>query len=49
MLSEPHASNDIRHAWDAEIRDRIARYDQGETRSRPASEVLSGLDRRLKL
>ena len=49
MLSEPHTSDDIRHAWDIEIRDRIARYDQGETRSRPAGEVFSDLDRRLKL
>ncbi len=47
-FSEPHASDDVRCAWDEEIRNRIARYDQGETRSRPASEVFSDLDRRLK-
>lgn len=46
MLSEPHVSDDISHAWDLEINDRIARYDQGEKRSRPASEVFSDLDRR---
>ncbi len=39
MLSEPHISDEISHAWDSEIQDRIARYDQGETRSRPAGEV----------
>lgn len=49
MLSEPRASDGVRHAWDVEIRDRIARYDQGETCSRPAGEVFSDLDRRLKL
>ncbi len=48
MLSEPHISKDISHAWDLEIRDRIARYDRGETYSRPAGEVFSNLDIRLK-
>ena len=47
MLSEPHASEDIRSAWDTAIKDRIARYDRGELNSRPASEVFSDLDRRL--
>jgi hypothetical protein len=47
MLSEPHASEDVRHAWDTAIKDRIARYDRGEIGSRPASEVFSDLDRRL--
>lgn len=47
MLSEPHSSEDIRRAWDTEIRNRIARYDRGETGSRPASEVFADLDRRL--
>ncbi|OQY53279.1 MAG: hypothetical protein B6230_00635 [Desulfobacteraceae bacterium 4572_89] len=49
MLSEPNTSDDISHAWDVEIRDRIVRYDKGETRSRLASEVFSDIDRRLKL
>lgn len=49
MLSEPHISDDNTHAWDLEIRDRIDRYDQGETHSRSAGEVFSDLDRRLKL
>lgn len=48
-LSEPHISDNISHTWDLEIRDRIARYDQGEIRSRPAGKVFSDLDRRLKL
>ena len=48
-LSEPLISDDIASAWNQEIRDRIDRYDRGETRSRPATEVFSELDRRLKL
>ncbi|MCD6526943.1 MAG: addiction module protein [Desulfuromonas sp.] len=49
MLGEPHVSDDVKCAWDDEIRERITRYDQGETCSRPAREVFSDLDRRLKL
>ena len=48
-LSEPHISGDISNAWDLEIRNRIARYDCGEIASRPAGEVFSDLDRRLKV
>ncbi len=48
MLGKPHASEDVKHAWDIEIRDRIARYDRGEIRSRPAGEVFSDLDQRMK-
>jgi len=48
MLDEPRDSDDVKHSWDIEIRERILRYDRGETRSRPAGEVLSDLDRRLK-
>ena len=47
MLSEPPVSDDTNHAWDLEIRDRIARYDQGKTRSRIAGKVFSDLDRQL--
>lgn len=47
MLSEPHASEDVKSAWDTAIKDRIARYDRGEMSSRPASEVFSDLDHRL--
>ena len=46
-LNEPYSSEDVRRAWDTEIRNRIARYDRGEAGSRPASEVFSDLDRRL--
>ncbi len=47
MLSEPKASDEVRHAWDTTIRDRITRYDRGEISSRSANEVFSELDRRL--
>jgi len=47
-LGEPQASEDVQHAWQTEIRDRIARYDSGESHSRAAGEVLSDLDHRLK-
>ncbi len=45
--SEPYASDDVNNAWDTEIRDRIRRYDCGETSSRSINEVFSELDRRL--
>lgn len=48
LLNEPGASKDVEHAWDIEIRDRIARYDRGETYSRSASDVFSDVDRYLK-
>lgn len=47
VLSEPDASPDIDEAWDIAIRERIMRYDQGQTPSRPASEVFSELDNQL--
>jgi hypothetical protein len=47
MLSEPHAPDDVWHAWDTEIKNRIARYDRGEIGSCPAGEVFADLDRRL--
>jgi hypothetical protein len=46
--SEPPVSDETEHAWDAAIRDRIRRYDEGSGRARPAGEVLSELDRRLR-
>jgi hypothetical protein len=46
--AEPEASPEVEHAWDVEIRERIARYDRGEARSRPASEVFANLDRSLR-
>ena len=39
-LSEPKASDEVRHAWDTTIRDRIDRYDRGEISSRPADADL---------
>ena len=45
--SEPSASEEIEQAWDSTIRERIARYDQGLSRARPAGEVLTDLDRKL--
>jgi hypothetical protein len=46
--SEPHISDDVKNAWDVEIRNRIERYDRGESHSRAASEVFRDLDHRLK-
>ena len=48
MASEPHISEDVKSAWDAEIRTRIERYDRGESHSRTAGEVFKDLDYRLK-
>jgi len=44
---EPAASPELEVLWDTEIRARIARYDGGEARGIPASEVFAELDRRL--
>lgn len=48
MIGERHASEDVKNAWDLEIRDRIERYDRGETRARVARDVFSDIDHRLK-
>ena len=48
LVGEPHASKEVESSWDAEIRDRIARYDLGMAPTRPAGEVFSDLDRRFK-
>jgi hypothetical protein len=45
--AEPEISTDVEQAWDAEIRERIARYDRGEVRTTPAGEVFAKLDRSL--
>ena len=45
---EPASSSEIDAAWDAEIRDRIARFDNGASTTIPAAEVFSELDRRLR-
>lgn len=46
--SEPHLSEEVKSAWDVEIRNRIERYDRGDSNSRTASEVFNDLDHRLK-
>ena len=47
LASEPPASEEVERAWDLEIRERIGRYDRGETVSRSASAVLADWDQRL--
>jgi len=49
LVGEPQYSKKVEHAWDTEIRDRIARYGCGELQSRPASEVFANIDRQLKV
>lgn len=44
---EPQGHAAIEAAWAAEIRERISRYDSGETPGIPASEVFAELDGRL--
>ena len=44
---EPVPNPQVEAAWDAEIRERIRRYDAGETRTIPAKEVFRELDERL--
>jgi len=48
MIGEPSKSKNIEKAWDFEIRDRIERYDKGQTSSRLVGEVFSKLDKQLK-
>ena len=45
---EPEWTEKVSNAWDIEIRNRIARYDNGETCSSPASEVFKKLDAHLR-
>jgi putative addiction module component (TIGR02574 family) len=44
---EPEVDEGVEAAWDAEIRERIRRYDSGETTGVPGQEVFAELDRRL--
>ena len=44
---EPDGGPAINAAWEAEIRERIRRYDAGETKGIPAAEVFAEMDRRL--
>ena len=43
---EPPESPDTAAAWDDEIRGRIGKYDRGETRPIPASEVFAELEQK---
>lgn len=45
---EPAVSSAAESAWDAEIRERMARYDAGEIKSVPAAEVFAETERRLR-
>lgn len=40
-------SEQARREWDGVIRERMARYDAGQSQSRPASDVFASLDKRL--
>ena len=44
---EPEGNAGIDSAWTVEIRDRIRRYDSGEIKGIPASDVFAELDERL--
>jgi hypothetical protein len=37
----------VERAWDGVIRERMERYDAGQAKTRPASEVFEALDKRL--
>ena len=45
---EAVGDEDVQAAWDAEIRERIRKYDSGETQSLPLAEVLAEFDKRPK-
>jgi putative addiction module component (TIGR02574 family) len=45
---DPERSTETEAEWDREICDRIARFDAGQVKSIPASEVFAELDRRLR-
>ena len=47
VADEAPISPDVERVWDLMIRERIARYDAGQARTQPASEVFAELDRRL--
>ena len=44
---EPPITDEIEQEWDVAIRDRIRRYDEGETLSRSAGKVFSDLNQKL--
>jgi putative addiction module component (TIGR02574 family) len=44
---EPSGDEGVDRAWASEIRERMRRYDSGETKGTPGAEVFSDVDRRL--
>jgi putative addiction module component (TIGR02574 family) len=44
---EPEAEPEVEAAWDAQIRERIRRYDAGQTAGLPGREVFAELDKKL--
>jgi putative addiction module component (TIGR02574 family) len=44
---EPPTDAEVDRAWTAEIRERMNRYDSGETKGIPGAEVFAEIDRRL--
>jgi putative addiction module component (TIGR02574 family) len=44
---EPQGDAEIDLAWAVEIRERIRRYDSGETKGVPAADVFAEVDKRL--
>jgi len=45
---EPNMEAQLETAWDTEIRERIRRYDAGQTDGISGQEVLAELDKKLK-
>ena len=45
---EPEVDSGVEMAWEAEIKDRIRRYDGGLSAGIPGSDVFAELDRRLR-
>ena len=48
ILSSVEPPGSAETEWDAEIRDRIGRYDAGGVKSVPAAEAFAEVDRRLR-
>jgi putative addiction module component (TIGR02574 family) len=46
---EPEETAGIDDAWTVEIRERIRKFDSGETKGIPGAEVFAEIDRRLAL
>jgi putative addiction module component (TIGR02574 family) len=46
---EPEEEAGIDDAWTVEIRERIRKFDSGETKAIPGAEVFAEIDRRLAL